>query len=614
MTMNEFLITLEEELKYLPKKKRQVIINIYRDKINTEIDLGTDEEKITNLFPKPELIAADIYEKEGIDYLTRRKKKMKSDDAFKMIICSFVLLLTVSAIIVLTGYIGFSFYKLIYLVTLMTNVKDFIFILILVISLIVTILLIYLYLIDIFILIFNFLLDTILRPFNKQFKFYDFSIIDFIEGKLKKDKLFKKLLIGFFISTILIAITNYCLQTYFYRSYNQEVPTNINQVIDLSNYQTAESFKIDVDEADIYIKSGDKYEMKVVSEFNKNISLKYEDGILNVASDEIKTFDLFNFLKEPKPIYEITIPYDKKVSVVENDGIVQIENVKLEYLYVKLFQGNLILKNSIINESIIKSSNAGINFLDSEINMLQIESASGNINFENIVSTTFNVNNISTTMNVKNLVLKDFNLTSSKGDLFIDGINCNNINVEAGTGEIEINNVNCLNKIYMVSSSNANLTLGNANALITESTAINGNIVYHNVNAKTTIKTGATALINKCSGEYDVTCYGNFLTIQECKFTKAIINAQKTEVSFKFVQANYLEYNGNDSMSTLYFVFGKEMKINDLSGDLHFDNDQIIITTDEDRKLYNDYYLKIEKLSITPNASYRVEDGTKIGD
>ena len=118
MTINEFLITLEEELKYLPKKKRQVIVNIYREKINVEIDLGTDEEKIAEMFPHPSLIAKDIYEKEGIDYLSRRKKKLKSDDIFRMIVCSFALLLTFSAVIVLTGYIGYSIYKLIYLLTI----------------------------------------------------------------------------------------------------------------------------------------------------------------------------------------------------------------------------------------------------------------------------------------------------------------------------------------------------------------------------------------------------------------------------------------------------------------------------------------------------------------
>ena len=159
MTINEFLITLEEELKYLPKKKRQVIINIYREKINVEIDLGTSEDKIADMFPAPSLIAKDIYEKEGINYLERRKKKLKSDDIFRMIICSIAMLFTISAAIVLTGYIGYSIYKLIYLVTLMRNAKDIILTIQLVVCLIFTIILVYFYLIDIFILLFNFLLS-----------------------------------------------------------------------------------------------------------------------------------------------------------------------------------------------------------------------------------------------------------------------------------------------------------------------------------------------------------------------------------------------------------------------------------------------------------------------
>ncbi|MBQ2892349.1 MAG: DUF4097 family beta strand repeat protein [Bacilli bacterium] len=614
MTINEFLITLEEELKYLPKKKRQVIINIYCEKINVEIDLGTSEDKIADMFPAPSLIAKDIYEKEGINYLERRRKKLKSDDIFRMIICSIAMLFTISAAIVLTGYIGYSIYKLIYLVTLMRNAKDIILTIQLVVCLIFTIILVYFYLIDIFILLFNFLLDIILRPFNKTLNFRDFSIIEAIEEKIAKPKMFKKVLIGFLIATVFFGLTNYCLQSYFYRSYNQEKPNLYEQVLDMDEYQPLSSIEFEIDEAEVYVKKGEALSIKIFSEFERKIYISNEEGKIIITNDKIKTFDLFNFLKEPKPVFEITIPNDVKLSFTQDNGILQLENIDTTYMYAKMYQGNLILKDTNIKESIIKTSNAGVNMLNTNIDILDLDSNSGTIKLENAVSTNATINNISTSVNMLNVQFDNLSVTSSKGDLIVDGIISKDISVEAGTGEIEFKNVNCSNKISAIGTSSSNIAIGKANAGLIEATAVSGDIVFHEVKAKSVLKTGANAIVNKCSGEYDITCFGNFLTIQECHFSNALINAQKTEVSMKYISADYLEYNGNDSMSTLYFVFGKSLKIEDYAGKLHFDNDKVIITSDSDLKLFDEYYSKIEQLIISPNATYRVENGTKIGE
>ena len=61
MTIREYLIELEEELKFLPKNKRESILIIYREKINNLIDLGEDEEKIVSELPLPRDIAESQY-------------------------------------------------------------------------------------------------------------------------------------------------------------------------------------------------------------------------------------------------------------------------------------------------------------------------------------------------------------------------------------------------------------------------------------------------------------------------------------------------------------------------------------------------------------------------
>ena len=77
MSVNEFLIALYEELKYLPKKKREQIINLYRDKMNLMLDTGEPELKVVSSFKSPKELADQIYNEEGIDYLTRYKNKRK---------------------------------------------------------------------------------------------------------------------------------------------------------------------------------------------------------------------------------------------------------------------------------------------------------------------------------------------------------------------------------------------------------------------------------------------------------------------------------------------------------------------------------------------------------
>ena len=49
MTVIEYLIELEEELKFLPKSKRESTLIVYREKINNLIDLGEDEENIIRI-------------------------------------------------------------------------------------------------------------------------------------------------------------------------------------------------------------------------------------------------------------------------------------------------------------------------------------------------------------------------------------------------------------------------------------------------------------------------------------------------------------------------------------------------------------------------------------
>ena len=91
-TQKEFLQTLEEELKYLKAQETNEILKHYRDKINTELDYGTSEDKIIKNLPLPKDIAKEIYDSRGISYLEIQKKKYRQKEIGKAIISALIIL------------------------------------------------------------------------------------------------------------------------------------------------------------------------------------------------------------------------------------------------------------------------------------------------------------------------------------------------------------------------------------------------------------------------------------------------------------------------------------------------------------------------------------------
>ena len=145
MTVTEYLIELEEQLKFLPKKQRASIMLVYREKINNMIDYGEDEEKITASLPSPNEIAANLYESEGINYLDKRKKKAKQTDIIKAIISGILIVLLVSATIVLTVVTFSSVVNIIKLLFKLKGLLEIVITSILVLSYALALILIYIY-------------------------------------------------------------------------------------------------------------------------------------------------------------------------------------------------------------------------------------------------------------------------------------------------------------------------------------------------------------------------------------------------------------------------------------------------------------------------------------
>ena len=607
MTTTEYLIQLEDELKYLPLKKRKAVLAQYQYKINVEIDLGVSEEEITKKLPAPSKVAGDIYDSLGIDYLTRRKKAKRSTDILIMIGSIIGIIATISATFVLTYYIGYSIYRLIHLLVLLGEVKEVILMSLFIIPFIALLLLILLYLIDILILVFSFLLEKILYVFNKKDPLQDFSLVELLENKLGKPKLFRKILIGVVVVFVLFGFVNYFMHTYLYRSFTKAEPTRYTNIYE---EEVLSNLTLDLDEAKISITKGEKFSITTVSEFPVTFKTSNDGVTSTISTSKLHYFDFLDFLKEPLPIINITIPEGYNLTYNQNTGILNVEEVKLNNVNLSLNSGNLILKNNVFLDTSIKTGSAGITIESVEATNFVLKISSGSANITALKADKIQLNNDNAKTNVEALETTEFSTKIVTGSCYLKDTTVDNITVTLTNGVFDIYNVNAKD-VKIVSTSSTNVSFGKANIDKLSSVTLGGGVVAYDIYiGDASITTAGSILFKQISGNYAISCYGSKAEISEVDSGNFIMNTDKTDTSLEYIKADYLEYNGNKSTTTLYYMFGKNMKITETKEDLHLDNDKSISLYDEAK--YNKYYQKIEQLIISPFVSYRVEEGTNV--
>ena len=361
MTVIEYLIELEEELKFLPKSKRESTLIVYREKINNLIDLGEDEEKIVSSLPEPKDIAEGLYSTEGIDYLSKRQKQAKQKANFKAVVSAFVILLLVSSTIVLTWFVFGSIIKISGLVFQLKGLLEIVINSCLVISYIFLLLLVYIYLIDLFHMIFNMLLENVLIPFNKNPKFLDNSLMDYIDKFTKKPKLLGKALSVTAIILFVFLCIGYFTKTYFYRSFSDIKSEEHVEIIDLSMYSNIKKLLIDVDSSNIIITKGDSLKLTVSSEFERTNKIEVINETLKFTTDSLQEFDMFGLFSEPIPYIEITIPDDLTLTCLNKEGIINLSSVMIKDLSLSTNSGNIILTDSKLQNINIYMEKGGIN-------------------------------------------------------------------------------------------------------------------------------------------------------------------------------------------------------------------------------------------------------------
>ena len=607
MTITEYLIQLEDELKYLPLKKRKAIINQYQYKINVDLDLGISEEDITKKLESPDKVARDIYESNGIDYLERRKRAKKGTDILVMIASIIGSLLTISAGFVLTIYLGYSIYRLVYLLVLLGDALEIILMSLFVIPLILFLLLVFIYLVDILILLFSFLLEKIMYALDKEAPIKDFSLVELIESKIKKPKIFRKTLIGISIAFIFFGFVNFFMHTYLYRSFIKATPTRYTTTF---TEEVTEYLDFSFDEAKVSFIKGDTFSIMITSEFKKEITKTIDGTVTKISSSELHYFDFLDFLKEPLPVIQISVPDNYNIYYAQKTGLLEAKDLVVKNFHFQLDSGNLIIQGLQTDDATIIVGSAGVTLENTKTKNFDFKIGSGEAKLTNLESLDATIKNDNAKVTITNLAANSVDLVISTGscnlkDTTIDTIKCNMTD-----GVFDIYNVNS-SDVSITSTSSSNISFGMTKINKLSSVTMGGGLVAYETEIDDAhIETAGSVLFEKIRGNYNIKCIGSRAQISEVKAGNFILSTDRTDTELEYIKADYIEYQGNRSTTTLYFLFGKEMKISDVKNDLHLDNDKSISLYDEVK--YNEYYQKINNLAISGGATYRVEEGTEI--
>lgn len=609
MTIREYLIELEEELKFLPKNKRESTLIVYREKINNLIDLGESEEKIIAELPSPREIAESQYSSEGIDYLDKRKKLTKQKATTKAIVSAFVLLMLVSAVVVLSWFTFGSIIKIVGLIFKVKGILEIVINTCLVISYIAVLLLAYIYLLDLLHMIFNMLLENILIVFDKNPKFLDNSLMDYIDKLTKKPKLFGKILAVAAGCLLMFLVIGYFTKTYFYRSFVEVKTEEYVETLTYNN-STFDKFVIDIDTANIVLSTGEEFKMIVSSEFERNNLLTLTDSTLTFTTDTLQEFDMFGLFTEPIPYIEITVPENLNIICKTHSGFIQMEKSNLNDLTIQTNSSGVFISESSMNKLNISQNKGGLQISNSNFNIGSINTIGGSVLLEKNTCVELNYINDTAKVNINDTDLDKITLSSNTGNVFINKMNNIETYIETQNCTLDLKQVHSSSNINIKSFYETKVTLYESDTTNLNVIMNGGTFTGYYLNMNGVIQTTGSLMLSYITGNFDVEAYGRYCDIHEYIGDTLKLRTESSETTLKYIKANLVDYQSNKSKSLLYFVFGKDMIVQDIKGDILLDN-RIAIC--DNLELYSKYEQKVERLDIPSTASFNVNEGVQLG-
>lgn len=659
-TQKEFLEALEEELRFLKGQEINEILKHYRDKIGTEIDYGTLEEKVIKNLPEPKDIAKEIYKSRGISYLEIQKKKYRQKEITKAVISGIVIALMTILFVVLTIYVGYTSTSILSLlghIFTFRSVLDIIITLLIVILLELSIVVLYLFLIDLFYIIISSFLVNILKAIKKaykpHYKFQDFTINGFLKSKVRGKNILLILLISFIGSVILLSGVSVVSNGYVYRSMskspsieNAEVQEFDHKVKDIIIKGDSANIEFNIDNTI----SGVKVEYR--EEFKKDILLDYSNNTLTISNLSIKTFGLFGFLDEPTPVVIISIPdtrYLKNINITLNDGNVYLKQIKAVGLSVNLeiYESEIYLENtelkSLTLDKCYKTTTKIANLpnedgsYDTEyswISNLNINVDTGNVYLERVKCNSYKFNSITAGSVIKDSNLDDANIKTSGGNIQlinlignsfvyetnssnnnITDLNYQNVKVTANmASKVTLTRIVTTNKLELFAYTNGTVHASNVKAKSLDIVNNNSNIGLKllNMNVDTSQMEKVDALVEK----YNKTTIANTtLNIESTGVTSIMgstIHNANVKQTGKTLQVSDCDITDkavfeNDSVEYLKFskVYGTNIHFVLKESELNYYNDE---PSDETKAKF--YYRYVgASLAVSTDVAKEVEEG-----
>lgn len=577
-TQNEYLIALEEELKYLKIKETKKVIKFYRDKINVSLDYGEEEAKVIAKLPHPKIVAQGVYDQKGIDFIKYQTKKIKRKKLIDAITSIGALLIVTLGFLVALLYMSIIFINKFLMVIHFLNgnmlevfLNEGFILTYLLISIIIII-----FIFDLYIIIFNFLFIKINENIFLNFSFRKLS------DKLTKNTNFLGKFLGLASLIFLVfGFLSFINKTYFYRvliDYPKneqiyEVTKPIDE-ISFSNY-----------EAKIYIVEGttDTIKIKHQFEFDRSFKIIQEEQKLEIQTNNSKTYDLLNLIKEPIQIITIYLPKSiclKQMNFDLTKGLIAFQKIELENLTLNMAFGDIAIQDTKINkiQAIFNQVEFGLN--NNDLDEVNLEQKRGLFKVKNDSIKYLIVNSNSADIGIEGLTSNTFKINSKASTVVLVDLNCQNFESSLDVGNFYLKRFN-IDILKMSGSNNKiNFTEGIFNSLTMK---LSGGTVWGDDLQGVLIlleDSSSNITLLNVSGSIDFDNEGDI------SIEKSILTNLNLKILFKTLFLKDINFEQGEI--TITQGIGNLEEVYGITLTLHLDNTTFIYTNQDESKFYEE--------------------------
>lgn len=561
-TIVEYLQELENQLKYLPKKEIRSVVKSYQTKINNALDYGEKEEKILRDLPTPEEVAKNIYDAQGINYKDQRSKQLKQK-AFIDAISS--LILATATLLIFVGifaYIGYMIYSLAITIPTFFSYKALeaiIMVFFLVAYILVTIVS-SLYIIDLMLLLVDFLLERFFRimpkAYEKFLKFKEFSFNGLCDKLTKKSKSLSKIFGITFIIFIALGIMSVVTKTYLYRAL-MDIP-GTNHIEEVLLNDDVSEIKIENYEMKVRVLAGEELKIKYQSEFNRAFTCEIINGVAVVTTNNSRSIDFFNLLKEPVHLLTITVPNDTidKLTIDIAKGTLAMEDVEVEKMDLEINSGKVALQDLNTEDFTLVTNKADVYLSNSVIEKATFSFEEGLFTTTNDKINDLTINNRRSNIGIKELNTNNFTFNNDLGTVVVEKMNSDNFNYLTNSS---INNIN--NFTYKTAKIETRLaseiTLNKLEGEELTGIIPNGFIKIANSLTDADIDAlGGNVYLTNVTGDIDILSTGTKMEVYDCITSSMIIDITNCQAHFENLKIDDFTLKTNDVIAIMIDIVG----------------------------------------------------------